>query len=98
MRRVFGLLFVLPMAVASSALTGGLTLALFGLPRTPACPPCLDRVDLAGACSAPPDLRELPDLSCSSAGQFCNSPGQVCCAGLACVGGACADVSARWSR
>lgn len=59
-------------------------------PVCPPCPPCEGKPDAA----LPPDLTSPPDLYCvADVGRSCvDAP---CCAGLSCVGGACAAVPVR---
>lgn len=97
MRKTFSVI-VLCAALLLSILSDLGLLPLFGIPRWPPCPPCLDRPDLAqpDLRSQPPDLAPPPDMqACSGVAGPCNAPGVLCCPGLTCVGGACADVAAR---
>jgi len=56
-------------------------------PSRPICPPC-------PPCESKPDLSPAPDLACiADVGKSCvDTP---CCAGLSCVGGACAATPLR---
>ena len=62
----------------------------------PRCPPCPCRRDMAEAARldlAAADLGAAPDLLCAPVTQSCVD--LPCCAGLVCVGGACALLPAR---
>jgi hypothetical protein len=72
------LLFALFLLGAGAGCTG----------RCPPCP-CL-HPDLEGPRDLAGSADLGPDMACSGVGGFCHAPGQSCCPGLACIGGACA--------